>query len=289
MYDRERWRLTHLQLSSHRHLSRRTILGGIAAGLLTRAVRAADDDTSLYGLSALIDGTGLVRIPAGEFSMGLKGGHDDEQPAHRVRITHPFDIGKFEVTQAQWETVLSEAHPTPGVKLRNSEGAEVSRTPSHFQGASLPVETVSWHDVQLFLSRLNDRDPSHHYRLPTEAEWEYACKAGRHGETASEAEAWTKENSKEQTHAAGQKSANPWGVFDMQGNAAEWVEDWYSRDYYEQGPHLDPTGPRTGSYRVYRGGAWLDEPGNCRATYRGFDFPVSKFYNVGFRIVRTVV
>ena len=247
-------------------------LGGLAA--LSPA-----QESPHYGIDALIEGTAMVRIPAGEFRMGSEHGNPDERPPHRVRITHPFEIGKYEVTQTQWQTVLTEAHPKPGTKILNAEGAEVSRTPSHFKGPLLPVDSVSWDDVQLFLERLNERDPKHVYRLPTEAEWEYACKGG--------GSAWTKESSGEQTHPVGQHEANAFGLYDMRGNVAEWVHDWYLREYYEESPLNDPGGPRTGSYRVYRGGSWLDSSADCRPTFRGFDFPVNRFYNVGFRVART--
>ena len=241
------------------------------------------------GVSALIDGSGMVRIPAGEFRMGSQAGNPDEQPVHRVKITRAFEMSKYEVTQAQWETVMAQAHPRPGIPLLNDQGVEVSKTPSHFKGASLPVEMVSWDDVQLFMKRMNDRDPKHVYRLPTEAEWEYASTAGKPANTPAglTAEAWCSDNSEEHTHPAGQKQPNAWGLYDMLGNVAEWVEDWYGREYYEETALNDPAGPASGSYHVFRGGSWLDATKNCRHAYRGFDFPVNRFYNVGFRVVRT--
>ncbi len=262
-------------------VSRRLCLNGIGMSLLLSRLQATEDEA--IGIGALTDGSGMVRIPPGEFSMGAADGNPDEGPVHRVRISRAFEIGKFEVTQAQWETVLADAHPRPGVPLLNSQGAEVSRKPSHFKGPSLPVESVSWDDVQLFLARLNERDPKHSYRLPTEAEWEYAAKH----RAALETRAWYKDNSGESTHLVGQKQANATGLFDMDGNVAEWVHDWYGHEYYDETPLADPQGPRTGSYRVFRGGSWLDDGQYCRPTFRRFDFPVNRFYNVGFRVVRT--
>jgi formylglycine-generating enzyme required for sulfatase activity len=107
------------------------------------------------GIGALIDGTGMVAIAAGEFRMGSDSGNPDEQPVHRIRITRAFEIGKFEVTQAQWQTVMTQAHSRSTAPLLNDGGMEVSKAPSHFKGASLPVDSVSWDDVQLFLKRLN--------------------------------------------------------------------------------------------------------------------------------------
>jgi formylglycine-generating enzyme required for sulfatase activity len=143
--------------------------------------------------------------------------------------------------------------------------------------------------VQVFLKRLNDRDHDHTYRLPTEAEWEYACTdtAPAAASPRLEEVAWFAANAEDKTQPVGTKRPNSRGIFDMLGNVAEWVQDWYERDYYYQSPATDPQGPDAGSYRVYRGGCWFDEARNCRCPYRGFDFPSNRVYNVGFRVVRT--
>jgi formylglycine-generating enzyme required for sulfatase activity len=231
------------------------------------------------GVSDLLGGKGFVGIPPGEFQMGSTIGSADEQPVHRVRLTRGFEMGKFEVTQEQWEGVMRDPHDRAGTPAK----------PSHFQGTGLPVENVTWEDVQAFLKRLNARDENHVYRLPTEAEWEYACgSGGKESRSATPHDAaWYESNAEKQTHPVGGKAANTWGLFDMRGNVAEWVHDWYGRDYYQESPASDPQGPDTGSYRVYRGGCWFDPAKYCRASYRGFDFPSSKYYNVGFRLVRT--
>ena len=246
-------------------------------------------EPAAYGIGALIEGRGMVRIPAGEFLMGSDLGNTDEAPAHRVSITRELEISKFEVTQAQWQTVMTNPHSKAGAVHPTEEGAQASNSPSHFKGDSLPVDNVSWDDIQVFLKRLNARDSKHTYRLPSEAEWEYACKAGKTGEDPKHlsAIAWYKENSEERTQPVGQKEANAWGLFDMYGNVAEWVQDWYAPDFYAGSPASNPSGPEAGEYRVYRGGCWFDADKYCRATVRRFDFPVSRFYNVGFRVVRT--
>src|SRR5205807_9531085 len=179
------------------------------------------------------------------FQMGSENGPADEAPVHRVRISHEFEIGKFEVTQAQWETVMTDAHSKPGATHVSSEGAPVSSTPSHFKGASLPVDSVSWDDIQLFLTRLNSRDSKHTYRLPTEAEWEYACKGGNVKDESEDlgSIAWYKDNSQERTQPVGQKASNRFGLYDTHGNVAEWVQDWYGFDYYTENPATDPHGP----------------------------------------------
>lgn len=265
-------------------ISRRTLLLGSVLCAFNSRVRGDEEQpANAYGVSALTEGTGMVHIPPGEFRMGSERGNEDEEPIHRVRITHGFEMSKFEVTQAQWEGVLAEAHPQPGVPLLNGDGVEVSRTPSHFKGRSLPVESVSWSDVHLFLGRLNVRQPAYIYRLPTEAEWEYACTAGK----TSAMSGWHQDNSDQSTHPVGGKQPNALGLYDMEGNVAEWVHDWYGRNYYQQTPEKDPEGPQTGSYKVFKGGSWLDSETHCRAAFRGFEFPGSRLYNVGFRVVRT--
>jgi formylglycine-generating enzyme required for sulfatase activity len=245
-----------------------------------------------YGLAALFDGSGFARIPAGEFLMGSKDGGDDEQPVHRVRISQSFEMGKFEVTQAQWEAAMShrrDAHTRRGKEERAPGEAAKDVNPSHFKGQRLPVENVSWEDVQLFLRALNARDSSHEYRLPTEAEWEYACRAGSAGDHAGSLDemAWYQANSDSQTQPIGRQQPNAWGLYDMHGNVWEWVQDWYGPNYYKNSPAIDPPGPESGAYRVYRGGSWHGAAGDCRSAFRGFDFPGHHYYSLGFRLVRT--
>ena len=238
----------------------------------------------LHSLTALIEGPGFVRIPAGEFVMGSRNGSEDEQPPHRVRISRNFEMGKVEVTQAQWDAVMGSAHGGPSAKT-----GEKDINPSKFKGPARPVENVSWDDVQKFLQKLNARDPAHVYRLPTEAEWEYAARAGTANDAATNLDtaAWFEPNSGGETKPVGQKAPNGWGLHDMQGNVREWVQDWYAADYYEGSPRTDPQGPASSSYKVYRGCAWLSAAKYCRAAYRGFEFPNSADYSVGFRLVRT--
>jgi formylglycine-generating enzyme required for sulfatase activity len=148
------------------------LLAIVATGQQTQE-REKDKGALAHSLEAVLDGSGFVRVPAGEFTMGSNDGNDDEKPPHRVRISQPFEMSKYEVTQAQWTAVMGSAHAGPS-------GADPSSSvnPSHFRGSSLPVEHVDWNAVQLFLDKLNARDPKYTYRLPTEAEWEYAARAG---------------------------------------------------------------------------------------------------------------
>jgi len=263
-------------------LPRRSFLVATAALWLPRL--SGQQDPAAYGLTALLDGTGMAPIAAGEFQMGAAGGEADEAPVHRVRISHDFEIGKFEVTQAQWETVMLDPHAKAGAVRTTPEGVTVGSNPSHFKGAALPVESVSWDDIQVFLARLSARDRDHTYRLPTEAEWEYACKDDSAGLGER---AWYKDNSGDRTQPVGGKQPNVRGLYDTLGNVAEWMHDWYGRDYYGESPAADPQGPASGSYRVFRGGSWLDPAKYCRVTARNFEFPVSRLHNVGFRVVRT--
>ena len=218
----------------------------------------------------------LVLVPAGRFEMGSPANEADsgEGPVHRVRITRAFYMGKYEVTQEVWEKVMGT-------------------NPSEFKGAKNPVENVSWNDCQEFLKKLNalgkDRGE---FRLPTEAQWEYACRAGTKTRFCSgDADgpladyAWCSPNSGGTTHPVREKKANAWGLFDCHGNVWEWCADWYEDDYYGKSPRDDPTGPTAGSARVLRGGAWLVTPGYCRSANRDVYHRTYRSSDVGCRVV----
>ena len=213
---------------------------------------------------------GFVRIPAGEFMMGSDKGNVGEKPAHRVRISQPFEMGKTEVTQAQWEAVMGNR-------------------PSYFGGDARPVEQVSWYDAQQFIERLNGLDDGYTYRLPTEAEWEYACRAGSSGDYDGklEAMAWYDANSQQMTHQVATKQPNAWGLYDMLGNVFEWCQDYYDQGYYAQSPAADPQGPESGPFRVKRGGSWMFTADFARPAARDLFSPGYRYNFVGFRLVRT--
>jgi hypothetical protein len=218
----------------------------------------------------------FVLIRAGEFLMGSReAGH--EQPIHRVRITRPFYMGIYPLTQAQWESVMG-------------------KNPSRFQSyPARPVENVSWYDVKEFIERLNARDHTAMYRLPTEAEWEYACRGGvattyAFGDSPDQLSdyAWYDTNAGGQTQPVGQRKPNAWGLYDMHGNVYEWLEDWW-RDGYEvhsTEPISDPKGPHSGLERVNRGGCWGHDAWACRCAHRGHLTPDSRRDNLGFRLVK---
>jgi formylglycine-generating enzyme required for sulfatase activity len=218
----------------------------------------------------------FVLIPAGEFTMGVdknfEEADDDETPAHRVTISQPFYLGKYEVTQSQWVSLMGS-------------------NPSYFKGRNNPVENVSWDDVQEFIWKLNEKEGTGKYRLPTEAEWEYAARAGTtsrysFGDDAGELGryAWYDRNSENTTHPVGQKEPNGWGLYDMHGNVFEWVRDWYGEKYYAESPGTDPWGPSSGAYRVIRGGGCSNNARDCRSALRSggpLDYRES---NLGFRL-----
>ena len=257
-----------------------------AAALVCLLPLVQAQDAPVHTLAYLME-SGFVRIPAGEFVMGSSTGNADEQPLGRVKISRAFEIGKYEVTQAQWESVMRNPHAT--VNARQRALADVN--PSHFKGPDRPVENVSWDAVQEFVKALTARDPKHIYRLPTEAEWEYAARAGSEDDEPKDLESagWFEGNSGGGTQPVGRKKPNAWGLYDVLGNVFEWVQDWYAAEAYgASGPPspIDPQSSITGSYKVYRGCAWLSERKYCRAAFRAFEFPSQGQYSVGFRLVR---
>ena len=216
----------------------------------------------------------FVKIQPGSLMMGCSPGdtecYAEEKPTHHVVITRPFEIGKYQVTQAQYQAVM-------GVN------------PSYFPGPEMPVEGVNWEDARRFCELLTEKKDGHRYRLPTEAEWEYAARGGdaspRYG--LLDDVAWFRDNSGGTTHPVGQKKANAFGLHDTLGNVWEWVSDWYGLDYYSHSPESDPTGPPTGEYRVTRGGSWRGVArGLARVSSRYILRPSVRSIVVGFRCVR---
>jgi sulfatase modifying factor 1 len=231
-------------------------------------------------------GMQFALIPAGEFQMGSPQSEthrDNDESQHRVRITKPFYLGVYEVTQAEYEKVMGT-------------------NPSDFNGATLPVENVSWEDATAFCRKLSEKEGKT-YRLPTEAEWEYACRAGTttpfsfaSGLNGTQANCdgnypygtETKGPYKEQTVPVGSYAPNAFGLYDMHGNVWEWCQDWYDKDYYQGWPTDDPQGPPTASYRVYRGGGWCNYLRRCRAAYRDWCSPSYLHDSLGFRVALNV-
>jgi formylglycine-generating enzyme required for sulfatase activity len=203
----------------------------------------------------------------------FKDAGDWEKPAHEVTISRPYYLGEFEVTQEQYQQVM-------GVN------------PSQFKGRDLPVEYVQWDEAQEFCRKASERT-GQTVRLPTEAEWEHACRASTKtsyysgdGEADLERAAWYYRNSMNTTHPVGQKVPNAWGVHDTHGNVFEWCADWYGVHGAEAA--TDPQGPSQGEYRVLRGGSWDSDPRNCRSANRGGSYPDLPYDFFGFRVAAEV-
>lgn len=243
-------------------------------GATTRTNQPANPTSVIKELEAQ-----MVQIPGGAFTMGSpinEAPRSDDEVQHQVTVS-AFAIGKYEVTQAQWKAVVG----FPKVKI------ELNADPSNFKGDNLPVEQVSWEEAVEFCERLS-KSTGRKYRLPTEAQWEYACRAGTTGAYAGNLDemAWYGgDYSKGSTHPVGQKKANTWGLYDMHGNVYEWCADWYGN--YSSGEQTDPTGPVVGSVRVRRGGGWYFYAVYCRSADRRYGSPVNRIPCVGFRLVRT--
>ncbi len=221
----------------------------------------------------------MVLIPAGSFTMGSPldppWSCTSEAPQHTVTFAQPFYMGKFEVTQAQWWAVMGTA-------------------PSHFTGnANLPVESISWNDCQAFITKLNTMGKGT-FRLPSEAEWEYACRAGTsntrwhfgNDEALLVEYAWYHPGALSQTHPVGEKLPNAFGLYDMSGNVWEWCQDWWHGNYEGAPANGIPWEDPAGSSRVLRGGAWNNSLSSCRAAYRNHSSDV-RSRDYGMRLVRT--
>jgi formylglycine-generating enzyme required for sulfatase activity len=245
------------------------------AGILGRPVqpsqRMEPEKLAKQGSNSI--GMKFTLIKAGESYMGSEESYD-EKPVHKVEIKNPFYLGTYPVTQAEWKAVMDD-------------------DPSHFKGDNLPVEQVSWDYVQKFIKKLNEKEGTGKYRLPSEAEWEYTCRAGtstRYSFGDSESKlgeyAWYLKNSVEKTHPVGQKEPNSWGLHDMHGNVWEWVQDkWH--DSYDGAP-TDGSAWKSGdgADRVIRGGSWDYDTGVCRSAVRDDDNPRYRSDDLGFRLLR---
>ena len=221
-------------------------------------------------------GLELMPIPAGSFTMGSTDGEIDERPRTQVRLTQAFWLGKTEVTQGQWESIMGS-------------------NPSYFKnaGTNAPVEHVSYDRALAFCGKLTERERAagrlpegYEYTLPTEAQWEYACRAGTTGDYAGSLDllSWYKGNSGETTHAVAQKQANAWGLYDMHGNVWEWCSNWYA-DTLPGGTVTDPVGPASGREHVHRGGSCGNTASECRSAYRGWNQPGFLYANIGLSYI----
>ena len=256
---------------TNKSISNSTVIGLSLAILLVSPVVAQE--------SKVFKDIKFILIESGCFEMGNPKPPSDltvgETPSHRVCIDKPFYIGETEVTQKQWEDVM---------------GSNPSKTKAYDR----PVDRVSWNDVQDFLQKLNALDGGKYFRLPTEAEWEYAARAGSdddycygNSEGSLSSYAWFGNlGYKGSSREVAQKTPNDWGLYDMHGNVWEWVQDWYDGTYYSNSPANNPQGPETGKYKVYRGGSFIGKAINLRSAVRFSAMPTSRTHDVGFRLVR---
>lgn len=217
----------------------------------------------------------MIAVEGGTFTMGATSeqgddAYDWEKPAHSVTLSS-YSIGETEVTQALWQAVFGDDH-----------------NPSYFRGSNRPVEQVSWNDCQDFISNLN-AVTGEHFRLPTEAEWEFAARGGNKsrgykyaGSNTIDNIAWYWDNSNSETHNVATKQANELGLYDMSGNVWEWCYDWYGS--YSSSAQTNPTGPTSGSARVARGGSWSYYGRSCRTSDRDNGTPSHRIFNIGFRL-----
>ena len=219
----------------------------------------------------------MVKVEAGTFMMGatseMKNPNSNEKPVHQVTLTNDYYMGKYEVTQALWQAVMGS-------------------NPSEYKGDNLPVETVSWNDCQKFISKLNSLT-GRMFRLPTEAEWEYAARGGKEsrgyqysGSSNISDVAWYDGNSVNKTHPVGTKQANELGIYDMTGNVWEWCSDWYG--FYSSSSQTNPTGSDSGSARVSRGGGWFNDASYCRLSVRFYYTPDFRLDILGLRLALSV-
>jgi len=233
-------------------------------------------DTPPVEVTTLPDGMEFVSIPSGSFLMGSPAFEADrgcDERQHTVTV-ESFELMTTEVTQGMWEEVMGT-------------------NPAHDYGVGddYPVYYVTWHDCQDFIDRLNSLDTMHEYRLPSEAEWEYACRAGTTmayywGETMRDEYCWCWDNSDGALHPVGRKLPNAWGLYDMSGNVWEWCQDVYTAEYVEC-PANGAAYIGSGSYRVYRGGGWSLDAQYCRSAFRNVDSPGCSYSSLGFRLARS--
>ncbi|MDR2459609.1 MAG: formylglycine-generating enzyme family protein [Deltaproteobacteria bacterium] len=245
------------------------ILALIAFPTFSTGTAKAQEYTNSIGME-------FVLIPSGTFIMGsnlrLEDGMLSERPRHLVRITKPFYLSKYEVTQAQWEAIMGT-------------------NPSFTKGERHPVEYVTWWETILFIYKLNAKENTIRYRLPSEAEWEYAARGGSSstyffGDNKDELGdyAWYEENSDDCTHEVGLKKPNSFGLYDIYGNVREWVYDTYGTNYYASSPTIDPKGPEEGDFRVSKGCSWIGNYWNCRSASKEPSLPSYRFNYMGFRL-----
>ena len=264
----------------------------------------ADSTTAEPMRQEAFTGPQLVKVPAGCYHMGngFGDGYHIEMPVHEVCVSD-FFISKFDVTRGDFKIFVNETRYRTeaekgsgcyiynGNSWRKDAGASW-RSPGFLQTDNHPVVCIGWQDAVAYTKWISART-KHEYRLPTEAEWEYAARSGGKAERFAgsdniDAVAWYSANSNNTTHPVGLKKANGLGLYDMSGNVWQWTTDWYGENYYRESPRDNPAGPASGSKRVFRGGSWFYDPRGVRASYRDFAVPEYCSSYLGFRVVSPV-
>ena len=232
-----------------------------------------------------VKGVSFVMVPVekGSFQMGSWNGESGETPVHTVTISHDYWMGETEVTQELWEAVM-------GSNVRLQRDKADTSWPLRGEGANFPMYYISWKECQSFVKKLSSLT-GQEFRLPTEAEWEYAARGGMKsrgytysGSNSIDEVAWYTSNSNDKTHPVKSKKPNELGLYDMSGNVWEWCQDWYGKEYYSSSPSTDPAGPSSGSGRVNRGGGWYYYAERCRVAYRIDGNPDCRDIALGLRL-----
>jgi serine/threonine protein kinase len=239
-----------------------------AEPVATLAAPATTAPSAANSLSLVVDGVPMefALLPAGSFFMGSDTETDDQRPRHMVRISKPFQMGRTEVTEKQWNAVMT----------------------GKASGGNLPKAKVSWNETQVFLAKLNALKDGFRYRLPTEAEWEYAARANNGEDRPRNLDdvAWHQQNSGQKPQEIATRMPNAFGLYDIFGNVAEWTNDWVDQDYYKSSPSVDPPGPKSGQAKIVRGGNFDSQAMMIAVTWRFADAPDAKLPEIGFRVVR---
>ena len=264
------------------------LLLSLAIGVSTATAKVNGDDavvvqsSSPYSEVITVNGVSfkMIWVEGGTFEMGSNDGYDDEQPIHAVTLDG-YWIAETEVTQALWKAVM---------------GSDEGWSNDYGKGSNYPAYDVSYNEAVDFCKRLNElTDYKYGFRLPTEAEWEYAARGGKKsngykysGSNNIDDVAWYVDNSGYVAHPVKSKKCNELGLYDMSGNLWEWCSDWYSSSYYSNSPSNNPTGPKSGDYRVLRGGGWSHGESGCRVADRYYCIPDCSIYLFGFRVASSL-
>ena len=264
--------MLHFMKSQPKYIGELSLIIFVSLLIMATPIFAQESNTTQKQWISPSTGMKFIQIHSGCFSMGTEDGFRFQSPVHKVCVDE-FYLGIFEVTQAQWMKFMPNNY-------------------SKFSGDSRPVERVSWNDAKSFIKELNKAENTNKYRLPTEAEWEYAARGGTKsqfywGDKIDNSYVWYFGTSNYKTHPVGLKKPNPFGLYDMLGNVWEWVEDWFSKDYFQHSPVQNPKGPETGRLKVKRGGSQANLISHIKSHTRYRALPDHRHHINGFRVAYT--